>query len=79
MADTLTDPKTAGFEAIVGFNWGVTRLGSEAVLLNLSHPRFGGLSYVMPIDMARALLSRIQEVLSAPPPGTPAPVNPTLQ
>ncbi len=79
MSEGPKDPKMAGFEAVVAYNWGVGRISSEAILLNLSHPRHGGLSYVIPDDMARALIARMQEVLATTGGQQPAPFAPTLQ
>ena len=60
-----TDPKLAGFEAVLAFNWGVTKISSDTYLLNISHPRFGGLSFHLPEDGVRRLIAGLEEKLAS--------------
>lgn len=73
------DPKTAGYEAVVAFNWGVKRISNDIVFLNLSHPRHSGLTFVLPAPMAAAIAARIIEALQGDAPTSPASPAPTLQ
>jgi hypothetical protein len=73
------DPKLAGFEAVVAFNWGVNRISNDLLFLNLSHPRHGGMTYAVPAEMAAAVAARIMQALQGDAPTTPASPAPTLQ
>ena len=73
---TAAEMQHAGFEAVVAFNWGVTRFG-DVLMLNLSHPRHGPLSFALPLPLAQALVAALQERLASTAP-TPPPVPPTM-
>lgn len=69
MADQ-PNPALAGYEAVVAFKWGVNRIADGVVTVSLSHPRVGGISYLLTAGDAKAIATALQEAL-APKDATP--------
>lgn len=69
-------PWNNGTEIVTGFTWSTYKIAADAVVLTLSHPRFGQLAYILgAVDVSR-LVTQLQETLAKSVAEPPLPEQP---